>query len=47
MNDLFLDTVGMIAVWDEADQWHGAASAAYQLLLTQGRRLITTPAILV
>jgi len=22
MNDAFLDTVGMIAVWDDTDQWH-------------------------
>ena len=46
MKDLFLDTVGMIAVWDDADQWHVAAFAAYQKLLAHGRRLITTPAIL-
>ena len=46
MKDLFLDTVGIIAVWDDADQWHVPAFAAYQKLMTSGRRLITTPAIL-
>ena len=38
MNQVFLDTVGMIAVWDETDQWHAAAKAAYQQLLSEGRR---------
>lgn len=36
MNDMFLDTVGLIAVWDGADQQHAAADAAYQELLKQG-----------
>jgi uncharacterized protein len=46
VNEVFLDTVGLIAVWDVADQWHAAADAAYQELLKQGRRLVTTPLIL-
>lgn len=46
MNDIFLDTVGLIAVWDQADQWHVAADAAYRNLLSEGRRLMTTEAIL-
>ena len=25
MNLVFLDTVGLLAVWDESDQWHNAA----------------------
>jgi hypothetical protein len=25
MKDVFLDTVGMIAVWDNSDQWHADA----------------------
>ena len=45
MNDVFLDTVGLIATWDVRDQWHAAAEAAYQQLLQDGRRLITTPLI--
>jgi uncharacterized protein len=46
MNDVFLDTVGLIAVWDKADQWHGAADVVYRKLLAQGRRLITTEMVL-
>jgi len=46
MNDVFLDTVGLIAVWDAADQWHAAADSAYQGLFHQERRLLTTPLIL-
>ncbi len=46
MKDVFLDTVGMIAVWDDTDQWHAAAKAAYEGLLGQGRRLVTTPFVL-
>jgi len=37
MNGVFLDSVGMIAVWDVADQWHTAADPAYQKLLALGR----------
>jgi uncharacterized protein len=25
---VFLDTVGLLAIWDEADQWHAAAEVA-------------------
>jgi len=46
MNDVFLDTVGMIAVWDDTDQWYDRARAACALLLSQGRRLVTTPLVL-
>jgi uncharacterized protein len=46
MNAVFLDTVGMIAVWDDTDQWHEAASAAYRNLLAQGQRLVTTSFVL-
>jgi predicted nucleic acid-binding protein len=46
MKDVFLDTVGMIAVWDQADQWHTVAKTAYMALLSQGRRLVTTPLVL-
>ncbi len=46
MTDVFLDTVGMIAVWDESDQWHAAADVAYRRLLSQGRRLVTTDSVL-
>jgi predicted nucleic acid-binding protein len=46
MTDVFLDTVGIIAIWDEADQWHDAADATYRRLIVEGRRLITTTIVL-
>jgi uncharacterized protein len=46
MNDVFLDTVGLIAVWDKADQWHSPADAVYRKLLSQGGRLVTTDLVL-
>lgn len=46
MNDVFLDTVGLIAAWNKADQWHSAAETAYQKLLQDGKRLLTTPLVL-
>jgi predicted nucleic acid-binding protein len=46
MTDVFLDTVGLLAVWDSSDQWHAAAEAAYLELLSQRRRLVTTPLVL-
>ena len=46
MNEVFLDTVGLIAVWDTSDQWHAAANTAYQELLSQGQRLVTTELVL-
>lgn len=46
MNAVFLDTVGLIAVWDTDDQWHAAAEAAYWQLARQRRTLLTTSFIL-
>jgi uncharacterized protein len=46
MRAVFLDTVGLIAVWDTSDQWHAAAEEVYRQLLAQGRRLVTTSLVL-
>ena len=46
MRAVFLDTVGLIAVWDSSDQWHAAAEEAFRQLFTQGRRLVTTSLVL-
>jgi uncharacterized protein len=46
VNEVFVDTVGLIATWDIRDQWHVAADAAFRRLLRHGRRLVTTPLIL-
>jgi hypothetical protein len=29
MTPVFLDTVGLLAIWDIDDQWHNAAEGAY------------------
>jgi predicted nucleic acid-binding protein len=46
MTPAFLDTVGLLAVWDVTDQWNGPADAAYRLVVQQGQPLVTTPLIL-
>jgi predicted nucleic acid-binding protein len=46
MNAVMLDTVGLIAVWDKADQWHAAAEAVFLQLVTSGRPLLTTGPVL-
>lgn len=46
MRTVFLDTVGLLAVWDFADQWHGAAEPVFQSLLKDRVRLVTTPLVL-
>lgn len=46
MSEVFLDTVGMIALWDDTDQWHAVAKTAYALLLRDRRRLLTTELVL-
>src|SRR5689334_15422767 len=46
MNAVFLDTAGMIAVWDRRDQWHEAANRAYQSLITTKTAMVTTEVVL-
>jgi predicted nucleic acid-binding protein len=46
MTAVFLDTVGLLALWDTSDQWHAAADSAFQGLLKQGRRLVTSSQVL-
>jgi predicted nucleic acid-binding protein len=46
MTTVFLDTVGLIALWDTADQWHMAADRAYQSLVRENCRLLTTNYVL-
>jgi predicted nucleic acid-binding protein len=42
MTSVFLDTVGLIAVWDVGDQWHAAAEAAYQRMISRRQIALTT-----
>ncbi len=46
MNAAFLDTVGLIALWDEGDEWQEPASLAMARLNTSRSRLLTTPQVL-
>ena len=43
---VFLDTVGLVALWNERDQWHAAASEVFARLLREKTVLVTTPYIL-
>jgi predicted nucleic acid-binding protein len=42
MSVIFLDTVGMLAQWDQTDQWHDAAARAHKDFATRGDRTVTT-----
>ena len=46
MNPVLLDTVGLIAVWDKADQWHDDAEPVFLKLVTSGRSILTTTLVL-
>lgn len=46
MRTVFLDTVGLIAIWDVADQWHESASRVYSELGLNNARLVTTSLVL-
>lgn len=46
MRAVFLDTVGLIALWNQSDQWHSRANGAYSLLDPDLTRLVTTPFVL-
>jgi predicted nucleic acid-binding protein len=43
---VFLDTVGLLALWDKSDQWHVAAERAFAGLLTRRPPLVTTSFVL-
>jgi uncharacterized protein len=46
MNAVFLDTVGLLALWDCGDQWHTAAEAAYAQIIAERRPFLTTSFVL-
>ena len=43
---VFLDTVGLLAVWDESDQWHRAAQTCFSELLGCRADLVTSSFVL-
>ena len=46
MNGVFLDTVGLLGLWDEDDQWHSPASAAFEEMSLHREPLFTTSFII-
>jgi predicted nucleic acid-binding protein len=46
MNGVFLDTVGLLAVWDTSDQWHALAEQIFDRLLRDNIPLVTTSFVL-
>ena len=46
MSTVFLDTVGLVALWDTADQWHTAAEGAFNHLVSQRKSFVTTSFVL-
>ena len=43
---VFLDTVGLLALWDESDQWHRAAQTCFSELPTCRADLVTSSFVL-
>lgn len=43
---VFLDTVGLLALWDVSDQWHGAAESAFSKFAAAPVSFVTTSFIL-
>ena len=43
---VFLDSAGLIAVWNADDQWHAAARPVFADLIREKARLVTTTYIL-
>ena len=46
MTMVFLDTVGLLALWDASDQWHDVAEVAWKKLTEQRAALVTTASVL-
>jgi uncharacterized protein len=47
MTPIFLDTVGLLALWDVDDQWHNAADAAYRRIVSERQSVVTTTFVLI
>jgi uncharacterized protein len=43
---VFLDTVGLLAIWDRSDQWHLPATQAFQRLSEERASLYTSSPVL-
>lgn len=47
MRAVFADTVGLLALWDKADQWHDVAEQAYQHALRSRVHVYTTSFVMI
>ena len=46
MTPVFLDTVGLLALWDRDDQWHESAERAYERICSSRQSVVTTTFVL-
>jgi predicted nucleic acid-binding protein len=46
MSGVFLDTVGLLALWDVADQWHADAARAFERIVARRESALTTTFVL-
>lgn len=46
MIDVYLDTVGMLAIWNRRDQWHPAAMSAFEEITRQRIGMTATSLVL-
>ena len=46
MSLVFLDSVGVLALWSKTDQWHSAAERAFAQIIKDRAALITTTFVL-
>ena len=46
MSDVFLDSVGLLALWNDNDQWHPAAEHAFAQVTRNRDHLLTTTFVL-
>jgi uncharacterized protein len=46
MKPVFLDAVGLVALWNRSDQWYAAATTAFDGIEAANRPCLTTPYVL-
>ena len=47
MSLVYLDTVGLLALWDQSDQWHKVAASAFADMQAAGTTVLTTTYVLI
>jgi hypothetical protein len=46
LRSAFLDTVGLLALWDDDDQWHAPAKEAFEKIVSGNQPMVTTSFVL-